>query len=70
MDLASVVCCVFEDLGGGDGEGILGGIELGWWEEEGQGASGRGVIVGGDQSVVHACNVEEGLGYLSGLWVF
>lgn len=61
-DLAPMICCVFENFVGGDGEGVLGGIGLGWREEEGKGAGGRGVIVGGDQSVVDACNVEEGLG--------
>ena len=43
-----MICCVFENFVGGDGDGVLGGIGLGWREEEGKGAGGRGVIVGGD----------------------
>ena len=38
---------------------------MGGREEEGEGARGRGVIVGGYQLVVYAGNVEEGLGWLS-----
>jgi hypothetical protein len=67
VNLAPVVCCVFEDLGGGDREVVVGGIGQSRREEEGEGAGRRGVIAGGDQSVVYACNVEEGLGQLSGL---
>lgn len=70
MGLAPVVCCVFEDLGGGDRGVVVGGIRQGRRVEKGEGAGRRGVIAGGDQSVVYACNVEEGLGQLSGLHAF
>jgi hypothetical protein len=63
MDFGAMVRCVLVDLGRGDWEIVLRGIgrRLCRWEEEGKGAGRRGVIVGGYQPVVYACDVEESL---------
>ena len=71
VDLGAVIRCVLEDLGGSDWDGVLGGIgRLGRREEEGEGASGRGVVIGGYQPVVYAGNVEEGLERLLDTFIY
>lgn len=62
-DFDATIRCVLEDLSRGDWEDVMRGSGRRWcWrEEEREGTGGRGVIIGGDQTVVNACDIEERL---------